>query len=205
VNIRLGRADLALQARRGAEQLVPRTGWEHYALGRSLLRAGELDAAAAELRRAVALQPRDLWANFYDGVGALRRKRYDDAVTAFTACVALAPRDAQRARCFYNRALAFTKLRRPDRALGDYDWALKLDPSLAQALLNRGILHYEQNRFPAALADLRRALEKGAPPVLVHYNLALVHRALGNRDDALASVQQALRHDPGHAAAGARG
>src|SRR5262249_42401283 len=107
------------------------------------------------------------------------------------------------AGCFYNRALAYTELDRPDRdqALRDYDRALQLEPMLAVAALNRGLLHARAQRFPEALADLQRALDHGANPTAVHYHLAVVHLARKDRAAALASLQRALQHEPNHAEA----
>jgi tetratricopeptide (TPR) repeat protein len=117
----------ALGQRAEGPALVPRTAWEHYALGRAHLRAGEFEAAEAQLDRALALQPQALWPNFAKGQCAYRRARYDDAVVAFTACVVLAP---DRAWCYYNRGLAYEALGRPDRAAADFGQALQLDPTL---------------------------------------------------------------------------
>ena len=109
---------------------VARSAWEHYALGRSLLRSGELEGAAEELGRAVRLQPQGLWPNFYQALCAYRQGRYEDAVMASSVCIGAAP-DA--AGCFYNRALALEALGRGAQALQDYDQALRLDPTLAAA------------------------------------------------------------------------
>jgi tetratricopeptide (TPR) repeat protein len=110
---------------RGAEG-APDSAWEHYALGRALLRAGDLDRASEEVERAVHLQPQGLWPNFYRGVCAYRRGRYEDAVTAYSVCIGAAP---EPAACFYNRAVALTALGRRSQARRDYDEALRLDPS----------------------------------------------------------------------------
>jgi serine/threonine protein kinase/tetratricopeptide (TPR) repeat protein len=114
---------------------APDTVWEHWALGRALLRSGELDRAAAELDRAVRLQPQGLWPNFYRGLCAYRRRRYEEAVTAYSVCVGAAPEPAV---CFYNRALACAALGRTEQARRDYDQALRLDPTLTAALNGEG-------------------------------------------------------------------
>jgi Tfp pilus assembly protein PilF len=85
--------------------------------------------------------------------------------------------------------------------LKDYEHALRLDPKLAPAALNRGLLHYEGQRFAEAAADFRLALDHGADPATVHYNLALVYRAQGNRPAAEESLRRALYHQPKHDAA----
>jgi tetratricopeptide (TPR) repeat protein len=178
-----------------AELPAPRTAWEHYALGRVLLREGLLERADAHLERAIDLQPQGLWPQFYKGQCAYRRNRHAEAVLAFTACVALAP---ERGWCFYNRGLAYEALGEAGRALRDYDRALRLDPALAAAALNRGMLHYRAGRHAEALADLQRALDGGADPAVVAYDQALVH--LAGRDPAAARscLLRALRHEPGH-------
>jgi serine/threonine protein kinase/tetratricopeptide (TPR) repeat protein len=152
---------------------APRTAWEHYQLGRWLLGEGDLAAAAAAFERAVELRPQDFWPWFGKGTCAHRRGRAAEAVTAFSVCIALAP---QTAVCYHNRALA-RSASDPAAALRDYDQALTLDPHLAEAALNRGVLHLEQRRFRQAEADLRLALTLGADPATVQHNLALVQEA----------------------------
>jgi tetratricopeptide (TPR) repeat protein len=175
------------------------TAWVYCALGRSNLRAGDLDRAADELARAVRLEPQGLWPNFYQGLCAYRQGRYVDAVAAYSVCVGAAP---EAAGCFYNRALAFTALGRPEQALRDYDQALRLDPMLAGAALNRGMLHYLAGRSDAALADLRRARELGADPAVVSFDLALVHAARGEHAAALDELGRARRAGLDHSAPG---
>jgi serine/threonine protein kinase/Flp pilus assembly protein TadD len=188
-------------ARRGLGERVddpgpaPRTAWEHYTVGRALLRDGDYAGAAAALDRAVALQPRDFWPWFWTGQCAFRQGRHHDAVTAFTACVALAPDSAE---CYHNRAMAQAARGQITRALADYDHALALDPTLAAAALNRGVLHLLEKRLEAAASDLTHALERGANPAMVQYNLALVHLARHDRAAALTCVDKVLRYQPDH-------
>jgi tetratricopeptide (TPR) repeat protein len=173
----------------------PRTAWEHYARGRTLLRAGRDGEATTALEKAVALDPGGLWPNFYQGLGAYRLGRYDEAVAAFRACIALAPHSAP---CYCNRALALEALGRQPAALRDYDRALELDPGLAAAWLNRGLLHFRRKDFGRAAADLQAALEHGADPARVHYDLALVHLGGWNHSAARLHLREALRVDPNH-------
>ena len=134
--------------------------------------------AAAEEKQAVRLEPHGLWPNFYRGLCAYREGHYAEAALAYSVCIGAAP-DA--AGCFYNRALAFTALGQQAQALADYDRALQLDPKLAAAALNRGMLHYRGKRYALAAADLRHAAVLGADPALVHYDLALVELGRGKR------------------------
>jgi serine/threonine protein kinase/tetratricopeptide (TPR) repeat protein len=172
--------------------LVPRTAWEHFCLGRSLLGLGQLAQAVAEFDRALLLNPQDFWASFYRGQCAYRLKSYADAVNAFSICLAIMPTSAH---CFYNRALARTALGETGQALLDYDRSLELDPNLGEAALNRGILHYNRGNYAAAITDLRRALELRMDAATVHYNLALVYLRKGDQPLALDSLKRALDQD----------
>jgi serine/threonine protein kinase/tetratricopeptide (TPR) repeat protein len=193
--VALGWADVAEAARRGAAASPPRTAWEHYAVGRVLLRRGDAAGAAVELRRALDVEPQALWANFYYGLAAYRLRRLQESVAAFSACTALAP---DVAGCFFNRAQAYTALKRDDLALTDFDRAVRLDPQLAPGWLNRGLLHYRGKRYAEARQDLEHALSAGADPATAHYHLALVHLALQQRHAARASLARALQADPRH-------
>ena len=183
----LGRADLS-----DGPGLAPQSAWEHYDLGRSYLRSGQIVRAAEEFRRTLDLRPQDFWANFYQGLCAYRLSRFEEAVAAFRTCIALAPDVAQ---CYYNRALATEALRQTDQARRDYSRALELDPGLSVAALNRGILAYKEGRHSEAIADLRRSLHSATDLETIgriHYNLALAHRAQGDRDLALSSAEEAM-------------
>lgn len=173
----------------GKTQSRPLTAWEHYALGRSLLRTGMLERAAGELEQAVRLEPQGLWSNFYQGLCAYRRGRYTDAVAAHSVCIGAAP---EAANCFYNRAMAFDALHCPERALRDYDQALRLDPTFADAFLNRGVLHYRAKRYDSAIADLQRAGELGSDPAVVFFDLFCVKSNCGEYRSALNELRRAL-------------
>ena len=110
---------------------APETVWEHYALGRYLLRGGELDAAENEFQQALDQAPEAFWPNYYAGMCAFRQGRYQQALNVFYACVALAP---QSANCFYNRALAHAALEQRQAALDDLRRALKLQPDHGDSL-----------------------------------------------------------------------
>jgi serine/threonine protein kinase/Tfp pilus assembly protein PilF len=170
-----------------------KTPWEHYDLGRSLLRAGQFADAAAHFRATIDDRPQDLWPNFYQGLCAYRLGQHADALAAFRACVTISPRSAE---CLFNRGLANAALGRLDAARADYTRAIALDPSLARAALNRGILAYRSGQPGLALDDYRRALDaKPEQPLAgqIYFNQALAHLALDDRPSASAAANQSLQ------------
>jgi tetratricopeptide (TPR) repeat protein len=196
-------AEAAFQKRRTLEKSA-RSAWDEYALGRSFLHGKKHEEAMPYLERAVTLEPRGFWPLFYKGVCAYRLGMYHDAVAAFGASIAATPASAreQAAQCYYNRGLAEMALGQDDRALEDYKEAekdLTRNSEMAALCLNRGIVKYRRGDKEGALNDLRVALEKGCDPLMGNYNLARVYQAFGRRDDALASVHEALKVNPRHA------
>lgn len=189
----LGLRELAETAARQAAALPPRSAWELYLLGRSLLREGKLLEAAAALERAAALEPHNFWVNFSQGSCAYRRGHFDEAVQAFRVCVALAP---AKAECYYNRGLAYQSLGRLPEARADYGRALELKPSLSAASFNRGVIYCTEKRYGDGIAELQRALHDGFDPALVHFNVAVAYESLQERPAAVASLQKAIEHRP---------
>jgi serine/threonine protein kinase/Flp pilus assembly protein TadD len=171
------------------------TPWDHYLLGRDLLRAGRAEQAAGHLKEAVRGQPGGFWPHFYQGVCAYRLGQYADAEAAFRVCLALAP---DTAAVHHNHALALAALGRNGDALHAAHRAVELDARLGPAWFHRGLLHYRQGRMKEAAADFHEALARGADPAATHYNLALVCLAGKDRVAALKHVRQALAHRPDH-------
>jgi tetratricopeptide (TPR) repeat protein len=172
----------------------PRPTYDPYDLGRSLLGSMEYAAAAEQFRLCLDRNPKDFWPTFYLGVCEYRLGHFQAAESAFGICIALAPAPSE-VKCFYNRAMAAEALGRRAEALHDYSQALERDPHFAAARLNRGILSFKSGRHVEAIADLRRALNGAIEPKTrgrIHYNLALVHLAAGDRDSARASADQAI-------------
>jgi tetratricopeptide (TPR) repeat protein len=184
--------ELGLENAPAAPPFQAGSAWEHFDLGKSYLRSGDIVLAAGAFHSGLALRPQDFWLNFYDGLCAYRLKHFEDAVSAFRVSIALAP---QAAECHYNRGLAYQALGRLDLALADYDRALKLNRDFTDAALNRGMIHYRLGDHDAARADLKRALTSAQGQQArgtIHYNLALVELAAGNRKSCAANVQAAL-------------
>jgi tetratricopeptide (TPR) repeat protein len=192
---RAGLKEVADAAGRRASEMPPRSAWEHYSLGRSLLRAEKFHDAAPYFDKAIELKPQEFWAHYYKGLCAYRLNRFQDAILGFSGCVILSPESAE---AYFNRALALTALELVDQALRDYNRALQLDSSLGRAALNRGLLHFRQKRLQLAIDDLHLALRNGEDAATIHFNLALVYQSQDDRTAALASLQSALLANPQH-------
>jgi tetratricopeptide (TPR) repeat protein len=199
---RLYAKDLGLPAAADSaarKNLPPHTAWEHCDMGRAYLRDGELARATEHFQHAVDLRPQDFWPNFYQGLCAYKLNCFEDAVNTFRVCIALADHPAE---CYFNRALAYEALGRPDDAVRDYTRALECDDRLTGAALNRGLLHYAAGHYADAVADLNRALATASGHqvrTVIYYNRALVHLARDDQQPGLSDLKAAV--DGGHAQA----
>jgi Flp pilus assembly protein TadD len=98
----------------------------------------------------------------------------------------------------FQLAYVYTALKRKDDARGEYERTISLDPKMAEAYLNLGILLMYKPDFPAAVTTLRKAVElmPGQPEVL--YELAVAQNRSLDDEGAEESFEALLRLDPDH-------
>src|SRR5262245_6906732 len=65
---------------------------------------------------------------------------------------------ANRAVAYNNRGFAYANKKDFDRAIADYNEAIKLDPRYAGAYVNRGVAHGEKRDLDRAVADFTEAI-----------------------------------------------
>ena len=95
----------------------------------------------------------------------------------------------------FQLAYALTALKRTDEARAEYQKAAELDPKMAEAQLNLGILLLE-NDPAAAVAPLRKATELLPAQTRPRYLLGLALERSGDTAGATASFEAASRLDP---------
>ena len=87
------------------------------------------------------------------------------------------------------------------QALTAYDTALRLDPQLAEAYNNRGIIKYERRQFYDALEDYNTAIQLKPNYAAAYNNRGSVYAALGQFQNALNDLQTSLKFNNKSAAA----
>jgi tetratricopeptide (TPR) repeat protein len=107
------------------------------------------------------------------------------------------------AQSYVARGLAYADDDDLDRALADYDEAIRLDSKYAAAFNNRGDVYWKKEDFKQAVADYSRAIE--LDPTNVSFLLNRAHAYYmgdpsddfsGYDDDALADYNKAISLDP---------
>jgi tetratricopeptide (TPR) repeat protein len=137
---------------------------------------------------------------------------YGDADVAIAGCLAIVRSDERRpavlALAHYNRANAlsrkaqFERANLPDsrraeaslaRAIRDYSAAIRLDPALAQAWVNRGIAWYDKGDYARAVADAGEAMRLRPGLAEAYNNRALAWHKLGRYDLAQRDFDETIR------------
>ena len=96
----------------------------------------------------------------------------------------------------YNRGAILSRRRNSlDRALADFDEALRLDPK-ASAYVARGVLRASKRNYDDALADLSEAIRMDATLAEAHLQRGLVWARKGESERAIEDATRALKLDP---------
>jgi lipoprotein NlpI len=107
------------------------------------------------------------------------------------ACTAIIQSGRETPR---NLAIAFY-----NRAIADYDRAIQLHPSDAQAFNNRGVAYRAKGENERAIADYDEAIRLNPSFATASYNRGIVYRTKGDNDRAIADYDQAIRLNPSDA------
>jgi tetratricopeptide (TPR) repeat protein len=84
----------------------------------------------------------------------------------------------------------------PAGAISDFDRAIALSPTCAEAYFNRGSVHYSQGRLDQAIADLDKAIQINPTFAPAYDNRGCARKDKGDRSGAIRDFEEALKLDP---------
>src|SRR5208282_4401642 len=87
------------------------------------------------------------------------------------------------------------------RAIADYDETIRLNPTDANALKNRGNVYFERKDYDHAIADYDAAIRLDPKFAFAFNNRGNAYKAKGDLNRAIADYDAAIRLDPNYAAA----
>lgn len=99
---------------------------------------------------------------------------------------------------YNNRGLAFTKVKSYDRALEDFDKAIKLYPNYTQAHINRGNVLREKHMFTEALSDYNKAIELEPNFHKTYFNRGTLFLKIEKSVEALYDFNKAIDLNPSY-------
>ena len=97
---------------------------------------------------------------------------------------------------FNNRGTAYSDKGQHDRAIEDYDQAIKLNPKLAIAFFNRGTAYSDKGRHERAIQDFDQAIKLDPSDADYFYERSLAKAKKGDTAGADADLAAARRIDP---------
>ena len=100
------------------------------------------------------------------------------------------------ANAYYNRGSAYDDEGEFDRAIQDYDKAIKLNPKDGWAYNNRGIAYRKKGEFDRALRDYDMAIKLNPKDADIYNNRGIAYAKKGEFDRAITDYDKAIRLDP---------
>jgi tetratricopeptide (TPR) repeat protein len=167
---------------------------------------GELDRAQTDDRMATTLAPKKPPV----GLGPTRSgselldearlaevaRRYDEAIDLCDKALATKLAPPFMSNAYMTRGNCYAGKGDWDRALRDYDEAVRIQPNNYDALVNRGNAYAHHNERDKSTRDYDEALRLNPKMFQAYCNRALNYLAAGDLDRALADLTESVRLNP---------
>lgn len=98
---------------------------------------------------------------------------------------------------YVNRGVAYYRLKQHEKAVADFDRAIKIAPALVQAWNNRGVARQALRQYKAAIADYAKAISLNPRYAAAWFGRGAAHEALGDKAAALRDYRQYVTLAPG--------
>lgn len=124
-------------------------------------------------------------------------------IAACTQIIARAKQETKRDQltAYVNRGSAYLARREFDRAIADYDRALRLDKNLATAYGGRARAYRGKGDLEKALSDFDEAVKLDPKSAQLRFDRGAVYEAKGDVDRAIVDYNEAFERAPGSASA----
>ena len=192
-----GAIDKAEQTLRSTVDAHPKSWIAYNALGLFYLRRNEFDKAVQMLQKVTELAPEGYAAYVNLGATYVNMGRYGDAIPVLNKSLTIRPTYAATV----NLGTAYLDMRRFQEAVAAYQQAIRLDPKQYAAWGNLAQAYYYAGDKTQALPAYRKSAEMAAEELKVNprdpdvlSDLASYYSMLGERVQALSSMEQALRY-----------
>ena len=87
-------------------------------------------------------------------------------------------------------------LNNPEKAIKDFERAIKIDPKRPGGYLGRANCHNTMGKYKESIADYDRALKIDAGLANAYVNRGIAYAQLGENDKAITDYEKALELDP---------
>ncbi len=176
--------------RESGDQSAPRVqSTTYFAHGHLLERQGNFEQAAEQYRMALEAKPDFVTARNRLGITLNKLGRHPEATAEFRRALTQTPNLA-----YLHNNLGFSLYLEGDfnGAEGEFARALQVNPGFARARMNHALALAKLERLDDAFAEFRLAGDEAA----AHYNMAMIHADAHRYEEAVRSLDLALRVNP---------
>lgn len=166
-------------------------------------RRGDWARAARKYRQVLRAQPGNPDALYLFGMLCLEEGKAEEAARSLERAVAAAAKAGRAVDPGWRLALgsARQRLGEHERALAEFDAALRAGPANLDALFCRATALQDLGRSDEAAAAYEALLKRAPGHAEALNNLGILHRDSGRPDAAMRAFRAAVRAQPGHAVA----
>ena len=104
--------------------------------------------------------------------------------------------NGDNALLWYTRGLFFQRNKDPVNSLVSYQKALELNPTLTEAQLNSGFIHYENSSYKEAESTFQDLIARDPEIAMAHYGLGLVNLKSARRNKSREHFATFLKLSP---------
>jgi Flp pilus assembly protein TadD len=150
-------------------------------LGIAYIDQQQYDDALHSFEQVVRLRPdyKDGYINL--GVALIEWEKYSEAREPLEKALALKPDDA---RALYYLALVERRQRHSEAEIADLEKVIAQYPNSRDARRELGISYYQQHRAADSMAQFKALQQIDPDDVAAHYNLAILYRRMGDKQQA---------------------
>src|SRR3984893_6792564 len=133
-------------------------------------------------------------------IGSCSREDRVESDLRINACTAVIQSGrltgANQALALHHRANAYYSGKDYERAIADYNEAIRLDPTDANSFIDRAIAYRAKGDLDRAIADYNEAIRLAPKTALAYANRAIAFPVKGDLDRAIMDYGEAIRLDP---------
>ena len=122
----------------------------------------------------------------------------NDEKGVINTCTMILKNDSQNDFYYVKRGFYYDKIGFIDKAISDYDNAIKLNTKVAEAYNNRGFIYFNQKRFQAAIEDYNKAIEIKKDYISAYTNRSLCYWNMDELENALKDLRKCRELVPNH-------
>ncbi len=130
-------------------------------------------------------------ADYWDAIAT-----FDVVLNKYDARIWIFGEFPQTADAYLYRGTSYKRLGEADKALADYNRAIRLRPRWAQSHISKGVFYEDQNKYPEALKSHSRATQLAPNSSITHYNLGNIHLKSGSYEQAIQAFNRAIKLAP---------